>query len=60
MKALAEALLVHEGLDREALDEVLGDVDICLPVFAVQRAHGLLRVVQAPVPAAACNAHARR
>jgi hypothetical protein len=29
-------------------------------VFAVQRAHGLLRVVQAPVPAAACNAHARR
>lgn len=51
MKALAEALLVHEELDREGLDEAIGDTDIYLPVFAVQREHGLLRPVR-PAPAA--------
>ena len=42
VKALAKALLVHDEFDREGLDEVIGDADIYLPVFAVQRAHGLL------------------
>ena len=47
VKALARALLEHEELDCEGFDEVIGDADIYLPVFAVQRTHGLLRVVQA-------------
>jgi hypothetical protein len=42
VKALAEALLVHEELDRERLDEVIGDTDIYTPAFAVQQAHGLM------------------
>ncbi len=42
VKALADALLLHEKLDREGFDRVIGDDDICTPVFAVQRAHGLL------------------
>jgi hypothetical protein len=42
VKAVAEALLVQEKLDRDRLDEVIGDADIYLPVFAVQREHGLL------------------
>ena len=31
---------MHEELDRNGLNEVLGDADIHVPVFAVQRAHG--------------------
>jgi hypothetical protein len=42
VKALAEAVLVHEEVDRDGLDEALGDGDIYSPVFAVQQAHGLL------------------
>lgn len=41
--AVATALLKHDELDRDAVDAALGDVDIYLPVFAVQQAHGLLR-----------------
>jgi hypothetical protein len=51
VKAVAGALLVHEELDREALDEVMGDAAIYLPVFTVQRAHGLLRPAR-PAPTA--------
>jgi hypothetical protein len=40
--ALAAALLRDEELDRDGVDGVLGDADIQSPVFAVQRAHGLL------------------
>jgi hypothetical protein len=42
VRALAEALLVHEELHREGLDQVIGDADIYGPVLAVQQAHGLL------------------
>ncbi len=42
VKNVANALLAREELDRSSLDEVLADVDIFMPVFAVQRAHGLL------------------
>jgi hypothetical protein len=48
VKALAEALLVHEELDRDGLDEAIGDADIYLPVFTVQRAHGLIRQAASP------------
>jgi ATP-dependent Zn protease len=44
VKALAEALLVHEEMDRDAVDEVIGRHDIYIPVFRIQRAHGLLPV----------------
>ena len=43
VQALAKALLVHEELDREGIDEAIGEADIYLPVFAVQRAHGFLQ-----------------
>ena len=49
VKAVVEALLVHEEIDRDGVDEAIGDADIYTPVFAVQQAHGLLRV---PRPAA--------
>ena len=42
VEAVAKALLDHEESDRDGVDEALGDADIDLPVFAVQRAHGLL------------------
>jgi hypothetical protein len=42
VKAVAEALLRHEELDREGFREAVGDTDLFTPVFAVQRAHGLL------------------
>ena len=53
VKALAKALLEHEELDREGLDEVLGDADIYTPVVGVQRRHGLLlpRVIGAATTA---------
>lgn len=44
VKAVANALLDHEELDRAGLDDVLADADIFGPVFAVQKAHGLVRV----------------
>jgi hypothetical protein len=40
-KALAVSLLTREEMDREAIDAVLGDVDIARPVLAVQLANGL-------------------
>lgn len=40
--SVAKALLKKDTLDREALDEALGDGDIFTPIFAVQRKHGLL------------------
>jgi hypothetical protein len=42
VRAVAEALLEREELNRATLDDVLGDADIFTPVFAVQQAHGLL------------------
>jgi ATP-dependent Zn protease len=41
VRAVAEALLAQEELDRDGLDEAIGEVDILLPVLAGQRAHGL-------------------
>ena len=48
VEQVAKALLDHDELDRDAVDEALGDLDIYMPVFAVQQAHGLLPV-KAPV-----------
>jgi ATP-dependent Zn protease len=45
VRALAQALLTHEELDREGLNQAIGDADIYSPVFAVQQAHGLLGFV---------------
>jgi ATP-dependent Zn protease len=42
VRAVAEALLEREELNRATLDDVLGGADIFAPVFAVQQAHGLL------------------
>lgn len=42
VKHLAAALLEREELDREAVDAVIGDVDVFTPVITVQRRHGLL------------------
>ncbi len=52
VKALVEVLLEREEVDRDAIDEAIGDADIYAPVFAVQQAHGLLRVVRPPHRAA--------
>jgi len=41
VKALAQALLGHEEMDRDAIDGVIGGENIYGPVFAVQRVHGL-------------------
>jgi hypothetical protein len=49
VKAVANALLDHEELDRAGLDDVLADADIFGPVFAVQRGHGLLAATRASV-----------
>ena len=43
VRALAEALLACEEMGREHIDEVIGGRDIRTPVFAIQRAHGLLQ-----------------
>ena len=48
VNALAETLVAREELDRDGIDEVIADADIYRPVFAVQRAHGLLLVSAAP------------
>jgi ATP-dependent Zn protease len=45
--AVAKALLQHEELDRDAVEEAIGDVDLYVPVVAVQKAHGLLRAASA-------------
>jgi ATP-dependent Zn protease len=49
VRAVAEALLEREELDRAGLDDVLADTDIYAPVFAVQKAHGLLAATRASV-----------
>ena len=41
VKAIADALLMHKKLDRDRIDEVIGDADLSTPVLAVQRAHGV-------------------
>lgn len=48
VKSVAEALLVHEEIDRDGIDRAIGDINIYTPIFAIQRAHGLLRAVQVP------------
>jgi ATP-dependent Zn protease len=48
--ALAKALLKHEELQRDAIEEVLGDFDLLGIGMAVQVAHGCL-VPPAPLPA---------
>lgn len=55
MKAVAEALRVHEQLDRDGIDEAIGDTDIYSPVFEVQHACGLLRPVGTPPTAGAAK-----
>jgi ATP-dependent Zn protease len=42
VKAVADALLAHEELDRDGVDLAIGDDDIYKPVFAVQHARDLL------------------
>jgi hypothetical protein len=42
VKAVANALLRNEEIERRGFEEVLGDADLYTPVFAVQRAHGFL------------------
>ena len=42
VEVLVNALLKHEELDREAIDEVLGGLEVFRPVLAVQRSYGLL------------------
>jgi cell division protease FtsH len=39
---LAQALLKHEELDRQAIDDILERFSVFVPVLAVQRAHGLI------------------
>jgi ATP-dependent Zn protease len=41
VRAVAEALLEYEELDRAGLDRALGEADIFAPVLAVQNAHGV-------------------
>jgi hypothetical protein len=49
VRAAAEALLVHEELDRDGFETAIGDVDLHGTVFPLQRARGLL------TSAAACS-----
>jgi hypothetical protein len=42
VEGVARALLKHEELDHGALGTAMGGVELYSPVFAVQRAHGLL------------------
>jgi hypothetical protein len=44
VEGVAQALLRYKELDRDRLNEALGDADIHAPVIAVQLAHGLLKV----------------
>jgi hypothetical protein len=46
VKRLANALLLHDELDRAGIESAIGDTDIYLPVLAVQRAHGFHSVDQ--------------
>lgn len=39
---LAQDVLKHEELDRQAIDDVLEGFSVFVPVLAVQRAHGLI------------------
>jgi hypothetical protein len=39
---LADALLEREELDGDAIEALLGEFDVFMPVLTVQRAHGLL------------------
>jgi hypothetical protein len=48
VRALAEALLELEEIDRDGIRLAIGDADISTPVVAVQRAHGLLRPLRFP------------
>ena len=43
VEQMAKALLKDNELERDGVDEALGGADIYMPVFAVQRAHMLLR-----------------
>jgi hypothetical protein len=56
VKALADALLQQEELERDGVEEALGEADIYGPVFAVQEAHGLMP----SRPATPAGLHARR
>lgn len=47
--SVATALLSKTALDRDALDEALGDGDIYAPVFAVQRKHALMSPLEVGV-----------
>jgi hypothetical protein len=51
VKAVAQVLLAVEELDRDGFDAAIGDADIFTPVFAVQRAHGLMPTIPSPVVA---------
>lgn len=42
VNAFAATLIAREELDRDAIDQAIGDADIYRPVFAIQRTHGLL------------------
>ena len=42
VRSVAKALLTHEELDRDAVDEALGVGDLYTLVFAVQRRHGVM------------------
>jgi hypothetical protein len=48
VKAVADALLRDEAMDRRGFDEALGDTDLHATVFAVQCAHGLVRPLERP------------
>ena len=47
VEALAGVLLKCEELDEDAIEEVLGEFGLSIPVFAVQRAHGLMTTAAA-------------
>jgi len=42
VEMLADALLEREELDGDAIEALLGEFDVFMPVLTVQRAHGLL------------------
>ena len=48
VEALAKALLKHGELDHNGIDSALAEVELFMPVFAVQEAHGLLVATPAP------------
>jgi hypothetical protein len=43
---VANALLAREELDRDDLDDLLGQADIYAPVLAIQQKHGFFRAAQ--------------